>query len=89
VFRYEGLVKFKTSISSVLVIACCSIADVSAQALLADINADNPPVPELAPGSARVRAALVDSGVNYLLPEIADQWSNCPARNQNRVIVYA
>jgi len=65
-------VKFKTSISSVLVIACCSIADVSAQALLADINADNPPVPELAPGSARVRAALVDSGVNYLLPEIAD-----------------
>ena len=33
----------------------------------------NPPVPELAAGNARVRLAHVDTGVNYLLPDVRER----------------
>ena len=33
----------------------------------------NPPVPELAAGNGRVRLAHVDTGVNYLLPEVRER----------------
>ena len=64
VFRFPAIV--------LVAVACFVSAEASAQALNFEAIGDNPVVPELSPGTTRVRAALVDSGINYLLPEIAD-----------------
>ena len=42
-------------------------------ATVRDTKPVNPPVPRLAVGNARVRLAHVDTGVNYLLPEVGER----------------
>ncbi len=62
------MLRFSTIFFSFIFIVA---TEAHAQALNFEAIGDNPVVPELSPGTARVRAALVDSGINYLLPEIA------------------
>ncbi|MFK7855728.1 MAG: S8/S53 family peptidase [Granulosicoccus sp.] len=57
-----------------LVLSVFFLSSLNAQSLLVDV-ADNPPVPEQLESAQRsssqsIHVALVDSGVNYLLPEI-------------------
>ena len=68
----NGLFRFPAFFAFFFAFICSVAAEAHAQALNFESMGDNPVVPELSPGTARVRAALVDSGINYLLPEIAD-----------------
>ena len=68
----NGLFRFPIFVAFFFAFICSVAAEAHAQALNFESMGDNPVVPELRPGTARVRAALVDSGINYLLPEIAD-----------------
>lgn len=66
----NGLFVFPAVI--IATVTCFVATEARAQSLNFDAMGDNPPVPDLQARPPRVRAALVDSGINYLLPEIAD-----------------
>jgi len=68
---------YKTEITHLVFVAgvmvCCAIAaNAKAQAIDYASLGENPSLPELLADEKRVRVALVDSGVNYLLPEISN-----------------